>query len=208
MIKRLISIFAALFAAIALFAQTPEEIIARMNQETDRFDKEGVSMVMDMKIPLLGTFSTKMYTLGDKYKGVLDVKGNVTQIWSDNVTTWSYDEAKNELTITNASPSEDNKAESNVQTLNGITDGYDVNLKKETDEAWYFVCTKNKANTKKDDPKKMDLVVSKSTYLPLSTSIKEKGVTVTLRDFSLGIKEEDVTFDPSMYANAVVIDKR
>lgn len=206
--RALISIFASLFVASALFAQTPEEIIARMDQETNRFDKEGVSMVMDMKIPILGTFSTTMYTLGEKYKGVIDVKGNVTQIWSDGVTTWSHDAAKNELTITNATPSEDNKAESNVKTLNGITEGYDVKMKKETDEAWYFICTKSKSNTKKDDPKKMDLVISKSTYLPLSTSIKEKGITITMRDFSIGVTEEEVTFDPSRYADATIIDKR
>lgn len=100
-------------------------------------------------IPFLGTFSTQMYTLGDKYKGVIDVKGETAITWSDGVTNWDYDASKNELTIKNAKRSD---AEGSMSALNGITEGYDVKLKKETDEAWYFVCTKLKTNTKKDDP--------------------------------------------------------
>ncbi len=42
-------------AATALLAQTPEEIIARMDRETDRFEAEGFSMVMEIKVSLLGS---------------------------------------------------------------------------------------------------------------------------------------------------------
>jgi len=206
--KVLFSLFATLLAASALLAQTPEEILAKMNQECARFDTEGFSVVMDMKLPLLGTYTTQMYSLGDKFKGVVDVKGDISIMWSDGLTDWDYDVSKNELTITNAKPSEDTEAEGNVKALKNVTEGYDVKLKKETAEAWYFVCTKSKTNTNKDDPKKMDLVVSKTTYLPISTSIKEKGVRVTMRDFAIGVSEEQVTFDPAKYADAKIIDKR
>ena len=207
--KFLVTLFATLIAASTLLAQTPEEIVAKMNQECTRFDTEGVSMVMDMKLPILGTYSTQMYILGDKSKAVLDVKGDVSIIWSDNITDWDYDVSKNELTIKPANPSDKNEdAGDNVNALKNVTEGYDVKLKKETDEAWYFVCTKSKDNTNKDDPKKMDLVVSKATYLPVSHSVKEKGVTVTLRNFAIGVTEEQVTFDPAKYANAKIIDKR
>ena len=207
--KILISFFTVILAACSLLAQTPEEILAKMNQECARFDTEGVSMVMDMKLPILGTYSTQMYILGDKSKAVLDVKGDVSIIWSDNITDWDYDVSKNELTIKPANPSDENEdAGDNVNALKNVTEGYDVKLKKETDEAWYFVCTKSKDNTNKDDPKKMDLVVSKATFLPVSHSVKEKGVTVTLRNFAIGVTEEQVTFDPAKYANAKIIDKR
>ena len=206
--KILVSLFATLLAASTLLAQTPDEIVAKMNQECDRFDTEGVYMVMDMKLPILGTFSTQMYTLGDKFKGVVNAKGETSIMWSDSITDWDYDVSKNELTITNAKPSEDTEADDNVKVLKNVTEGYDVKLKKETAEAWYFVCTKSKDNTNKDDPKKMDLVVSKTTYLPISTTVKEKGVTVTMRDFAIGVTEEQVTFDPAKYANAKIIDKR
>lgn len=200
-----ISLLAALLTAITLFAQTPEEIIARMDEQTARFDQEGISMVMDMKIPLLGTFSTKMFTLGDKYKAVLDIKGSKVITWSDGTTDWDYDESKNELTISEARSSD---AEDSMSSLYGITEGYDVKLKKETAEAWYFQCTKSKTNTKNDDPKKMDLVVSKANYLPISHSVTMKGVTVTLHDFVMGITEDEVSFDQSQYSNAKIIDKR
>ena len=206
--KVLFSLFAMVFAASALLAQTQEEILAKMNQECDRFETEGFSVVMDMKLPILGTFSTQMYTLGDKFKGVVKAKGETSIMWSDGITDWDYDVSKNELTITNAKPSEDTEADDNVKVLKNVTEGYDVKLKKETADAWYFVCTKSKDNTNKDDPKKMDLVVSKATYLPVSTTIKEKGVTVTMRDFAVGVTEEEVSFDPAKYASAKVIDKR
>ena len=203
--KVFISILAALLTATALFAQTPEEVIARMDQETARFDTEGFSMVMEMRIPLLGTFPTQMYTLGKKYKAIIEIKGKKAITWSDGVTDWDYDASKNELTITNATSSD---AEDSMASLSGITAGYDVKFKKETADAWHILCTKSKTNTNKDDPKKMDLVVSKATYLPISHSITIKGVTVTLRDFVLGVTEEQVTFDPSKYADAKIIDKR
>lgn len=205
--KILFSLFAVLLAASAL-AQTTEEILAKMNQECTRFDTEGFYVVMDMKLPILGTFSTQMYSLGNKFKGVVNVKGDMSIMWSDGLTDWDYDASKNELTIKHATPSKDTEAEGNVKMLKNITEGYDVKLKKETAEAWYFVCTKSKTNTNKDDPKKMDLVVSKATYLPISTTVKEKGVAVTMRDFAIGVTEEQVTFDPAKYANAKIVDQR
>lgn len=203
--KVFIGIIAALVSAVALFAQTSEEIVARMDQETARFDKEGVSMVMDMKIPVLGTYSTQMYTLGKKYKATLSIKGQTIITWSDGVTDWDYDSSKNQITINKAKSSD---AEDSMSALSGITEGYDVTLKKETADAWYLLCSKSKTNTNKDDPKKMDLVVSKSTFLPISHSVTMKGVTVTLHSFNLGVTEDEVTFDPSQYADAKIIDQR
>lgn len=71
-----------------------------------------------------------------------------------------------------------------------------------------FVCTKSKNNTKKDDPKKINLVISKITYLPVSVSVSEKGVNITMRDFAIGVTEEQIRFDPSKYQNAKIVDKR
>ena len=150
-----------------------------------------------------------MYTLGDKYKAILEVKGKKVITWSDGITDWDYDEPNNEITITRADPSgSDTGAEGSLSALDGITDGYDVKLKKETADAWYFHYTKSKTNPKKDDPKAMDLVVSKTTYLPISTSISEKGVKVTLHDFVVGVTEKDVTFNLSDFPKAKITDKR
>ena len=206
--KIIFCILTAMIAATALFAQTTEEIIARMDEQTERFTPEGFSMVMEIKIPLIGTIGTTTYILGDKYKLVTEVKGDEVMYWSDSVTDWEYDAPKNEVTITNGNNTKANQAESNVQMLKGVTDGYDVRLRSETDEVWNFRCTKSRTNTNKDDPRTMDLVVAKGSYLPVSLKTTLKGVTVTLRDFAVGVTEEEVTFDPSKFANARIIDKR
>ncbi|MBQ5943143.1 MAG: hypothetical protein IJL61_00285 [Bacteroidales bacterium] len=207
--KILISLLSVLLlTAASVWAQTPQEIIARMDQEKSRFDKEGFSMVMEMKLPLLGTFSTKVFSLGDKYKMLATVKDKQAVNWSDGVTDWEYDASKNEITVKNAKPHEKTQAEDNAGVLDSVTEGYDVKLTKETDKAWYFYCKKSKTNKNKDDPKAIDLVVSKATYLPISTSVKEKGITITLRDFSVGVSDEEVTFNPADYPDAKIIDQR
>lgn len=206
--KTIITLFAVLMAATTIWAQTPEEIIAKMDQEVARFEKEGVNVIMDIRIPLLGTYSTEMHILGNLYKAILNVKDKTVITWSDSITTWDYDSSENQLTISPAKKTEDTEAKSNMKMLDGVTEGYDVKLKKETDQAWEFVCTKSKTNTKKDDPKKMNLIVSKTTYLPISVSVSEKGVKITMRDFAIGVTEESVRFDSSKYQNAKIVDKR
>lgn len=192
---------------MSLFAQTSEEILARMEQQTERFDKEGCTMVMDVKIPILGTFSTKMYLLGEKSRSTTAIRGMEIITWTDSTTDWTYDSAKNEITIEKLKSSGESDAD-NVKMLDGITEGYDVKLKKEDAQAWYFRCTKLKSNPSKDDPKAMDLTVSKSTYLPVSLKVSEKGATVTMRDFTVGATEKDVTFNAADYPSAKIIDKR
>ena len=92
--------------------------------------------------------------------------------------------------------------------FSGVADGYDVSIKKDTDRAWYIQCKKSKTNTNKDDPKNMEIVVAKGTYMPVSLSAKMSGVTMTMKDISYGVKEADVTFDISKFPNATVVDKR
>lgn len=198
----------ALLASTALSAQTPEEILARMDRETDRFDAEGFSMVMEIRLPILGAFATTVYTRGDKYKMVTTVKDETVINWSDGVTDWQYEPSKNEVTIEPRKAGTTSDAESNKKMIDSVTQGYDVRLKGQTDEVWQFRCTKSRDNTDKDDPKNMDLVVSKSTYLPVSIKASMHGVTVTLRDFGVGIDEKDITFDPAQYPDAKITDKR
>ena len=93
--KLLFALFAVLFASASLFAQTTEEILARMDRETERFDQEGVSFVMELKIPLLGTVPSAVYMRGDKYKAVVNVKENASVSWSDGITEWDYNSSKN-----------------------------------------------------------------------------------------------------------------
>ena len=205
--KILFTLMAALFAATALSAQTAEEIIARMDQETDRFPAEGSFFTMEIKMPIVGTVATDVYILGDKYKMDADIKGNRVLHWSDGVTEWDYDTSKREIVITNAKPSE-SQAQNNMKVLRSAAEGYDVKLTKETDEAWYIRCTKSKTNTVKDDPKKMELVISKETYLPITTKAGTGLVTVSMNNMRVGVTEEEVTFRPEDFPGVRIVDQR
>jgi outer membrane lipoprotein-sorting protein len=127
--------------------------------------------------------------------------------WDDGTTSWTYDADKNELEIEDSKPSTKSD-EGDAEMFKGVTDGYDVSIKKETDDAWHIHCKKSKTNKEKDDPKNMDIVVAKGTYFPKSLSAKMSGVTLVMRDIAFGVKEEDVTFDQSKYSGATIVDKR
>ena len=162
-------------------------------------------MVMDLKIPILGTTTATMYMLGDKVRTETSLLGHKLITFSDGVTEWEYESKSNELTIKKA-PADDSSPE--AEMFEGITDGYDVTLKNETADAWYLVCKKSKDNIDKDDPSKMDLVVSKKTYLPISLSTKMQGVRLTLRDVVVGVDEKLLDFRVEDYPDAKIIDQR
>lgn len=207
--KKLLSIIAFIaFAGIAI-AQTPEEIISRMEAEMAKHDeKEGLAMTMDMKIPILGTFSSRTYTLGDKYRIEVSEDGKQTISWSDGKTDWTYSSEKNEIEIKKHEVKEKTETEGDAKLFSGITDGYDVKLDKETSDSWQFLCKRSKSNPDKDAPKKMTLIVAKGTYMPISLSAKVSAITITMRDLSYGVTEEQVTFNPKNYPTATIVDKR
>ena len=208
--KKLISILLAGVAAMTLsLAQTPQEIVARMDEVMNRADSEKIGFTMDMKIPFIGTFSTTALTWGEKMRmeGKNDGKHIIT--WYDAKTQWEYNVHENVIRIKNrAEKKEESAEEKNLKMLRSATDGYDLKLTKETDNAWYFRCKKNRSNPRKDDPKRMDLVVEKGSYKPLSMSTGSMGLTVTIRDLVFDVTEEQVTFNPSDYPDAQVIDER
>ena len=205
--KIFITLLTALLAAFALSAQTAQEIVARMDQETERFTEEGVSFIMEIKMPIVGTVATDILMLGDKYKFSSNVKGKRIVYWSDGVSDWEYDTSENEIVITKAKPSE-SQAEEKVKMLKSVTEGYDVKLVKETEDAWFLRCTKSKTNTVKDDPKRMDMEISKETYLPIGHKAGTGLVTVTMRNMRVGVTEEEVTFNPADFPGVRIIDNR
>ncbi len=207
--KKLFSIIAFIAMAAVAVAQTPEEIISRMEAEMAKHDeKEGLAMTLEMKIPILGTFSSRNYTLGDKYRIEVSKDGKQTITWSDGQTDWNYDSEKNQVEIKKHEVKEKTETEGDAKMFNGITDGYDVKLDKETSDTWQFLCKRSKSNPDKDAPKKMTLIVAKGTYWPVSLSASVSLMTITMRDLSYGVTEEQVTFNPKDYPNATIVDKR
>ena len=207
--KKLFSIIAFIAMAAVAVAQTPEEIISRMEAEMAKHDeKEGLAMTLEMKIPILGTFSSRNYTLGDKYRIEVSEDGKQTITWSDGQTDWNYDSEKNQVEIKKHEVKEKTETEGDAKMFNGITDGYDVKLDKETSDTWQFLCKRSRSNPDKDAPKRMTLVVAKGTYMPVSLSASVSLMTITMRDLSYGVTEEQVTFNPEDYPNATIVDKR
>ena len=205
--KRLIFFLAAVSFAFVAFAQTPEEIFARMEAEIDKHEHEGVVMTVDVKVPLLGTMSTKVHSLDDKTRMEVTMKGFQFITWDNGVTEWTYNSKTDEIEIKKVG-AKNSEPEGDVGMFEGLTDGYDITLKKETADTWYFVCKKSKHNSDKDAPKTIDLVVAKRTYYPVSLKTTISGVTMTLHDISFGVTEKHVTFNPKDYPTAKIVDKR
>ena len=208
--KILITIAAAWAFALTAMAQTPEEIINGMEAATNRAETEGLSMAMDIKIPILGTQTSTTYILGDKVKTEMTLMKTQYIMYEDETTEWEYDSSKNKITIKSfeKGTSKSSEAEENLSLFDGITQEYDVKLDKETADAWYIRCDKKKTCTEKDAPKRMDLVIAKKDYMPISLSTTISGVKMTIRDVKLGVKEEDVTFNINDFPGAVIEDQR
>lgn len=195
-------------APMNLHAQTPEEVVELMNTEFRKGDSLGMSFDFAMSIPILGEFRSTNYTLGDKLRIELLVKGNKVTSWNDGITEWEYDPEKNEVKITNAKPREKSNS-GDTGLVTGVADGYDLSFDRKTnDQVWYIVCKKNKSNKDKDDPKRIDLAVSKADYSTIYMKTKAKGIGISMENFKIGVTEEEVTFNPADYPNAKIIDER
>lgn len=205
--KRILSFVSLLLFTLVAFAQTPEEIAARMEEEMDKHEKEGMIMNIDIKIPILGTLSTKTYFLGERTRMEANAKGHLIVTWMDETTSWEYNTKDNEVII-EALKSTGEKEKSDAEMFDGITEGYDVTLKSETASEWHLRCRRSKTNKDKDSPKNMDLVVAKGTYYPVSLKASMRGVTMTIRNISFGVTEKQVTFNPADYPTAKITDKR
>ena len=204
--KKLVLAFMAVLAAVvAAVAQTPKEIVDRMEATMNAHEKEGVIMTVDLKLLIVGTTTSKSYMLGDKTRVEMKMMGVQIITWSDGEKDWTYICKDNTLTIEKSKG--DASEAGDTEMFSGITDGYDVTLKKETADAWYFLCKKSKRNKEKDDPKTIDLVISKKNYYPLSLKASVSGMTMTMREISFGVTEADVTCDPSKFPGVKIIRK-
>jgi len=208
--KKILYILVTLvLSSVSVFAQTPEEIIAQMDQVMEKHEaKDGFAMVMEMKIPILGTFASAVKSWGDKMRMEIDVKGEQMITYIDGDTEWDYNVKEKVIKIKKRDVTKKSKEEENMKMFQSATEGYDVSISKETDKAWFLRCKKNRSNTNKDDPKNMDLVIAKGTYMPISLSAKVSGITITMRDLDFNVTEKDVTFNQADYPGVKVVDER
>ena len=207
--KRFFALLTALTLAVAAYAQTAEEIVAKMDAAMEQVSAEnGFRMTMDIKIPILGTMSSDAWSLGDKMRLEANMMGKKLVTWQDGQTEWTYDSSENTITIENQDKTKKSDEKENMKMFQSATEGYDVSIAKETSSAWTIKCKKNRFNTNKDDPKNMEIVIAKDTYYPMSLSAKVDLVTVTMRNLKFNVTEEEVTFNKADYPGATIIDKR
>ena len=206
--RRFIALLAACTLAVAAFAQTPEEIIDRMEDVMGKLEVDGVVMTMDIKIPILGTVSSKAWNRGEKTRIEAKVADMRVVTFIDGDTEWEYNSKENKVRIKHHDTSKESQEESNAKLFDAVTEGYDVFLDKETATEWHIRAKKNKSNPNKDDPKTIDLVIAKDTYYPVSLTAKVSALTVTMRDLGFNVTEKQVTFNPADYPGATIIDER
>ena len=103
--KKLFALIAGLLIGLAGFAQSAEEILSRMEKTMDGREDDGLIMTIDIKIPVLGTMSTKTWSVGDKMRMELSTMGENATTWVDNASniSWTYDSGKNTVTIDDTS---------------------------------------------------------------------------------------------------------
>ena len=207
--KRFFALLTALTLVVAAYAQTAEEIVAKMDAAMEQVSAEnGFRMTMDLKIPILGTMSSDAWSLGDKMRLEAQMMGKKLVTWQDGQTEWTYDAGENTITIENQDKTKKSDEKENMKMFQSATEGYDVSVAKENADSWTIKCKKNRSNTNKDDPKNMEIVVAKGTYYPMSLSAKVDMVTVTLRNLQFNVSEKDVIFNKADYPGATIIDKR
>ena len=207
--KRLLFLLSALLCALSAAAQTPEEILSRMEQELQTRQKEGVYMVVDARIPIVGTISTKTWMRDQKSRTEAKMMGVQMITWMADSTVWSYNTKKNEVEIETHHVTEKSDSDADISLFSGILEGYDVSLQKETPDEWHLRCLRRKTpDEDKDSPKTMTLIVSKADFRPVSLSFKTAGISASMHSITFGVPLSKVTFNSADYPDAKIIDKR
>ena len=97
--KLVLAFMAVLVSVVAAVAQTPKEIVDRMEATMNAHEKEGVIMTVDLKLLIVGTTTSKSYMLGDKTRVEMKMMGVQIITWSDGEKDWTYISKDNTLTI-------------------------------------------------------------------------------------------------------------
>lgn len=202
----------ALVWAMAAFSQTGAEIIDRMNERINSRSGDGISLVVDVKVPVLGAIATKTAVLGEKRRLDVKMKEHNVITFSEKDTIWIYTEETNSIIISNdsvmAQSKSSNQGGMNVDIFGDLTEGYDITIKSQNLVKWELACKRKKSNKDDDSPKNMTLEVRKETYEPISMSTKMMGINCTMHDFKFGISEKEVTFNEADFPGVTIVDQR
>ena len=210
--KKTLCLLFALVWAMAAFSQTGAEIIDRMNERINSRAGDGISLIVDVKVPVLGAIATKTAVLGEKRRLDVKMKEHNVITFSEKDTIWIYTEETNSIIISNdsvmAQSKSSNQGGMNVDMFGDLTEGYDITIKSQNLVKWELACKRKKSNKDDDSPKNMTLEVRKETYEPISMSTKMMGINCTMHDFKFGISEKEVTFNEADFPGVTIVDQR
>lgn len=208
--KKILSLLAALACATAVLAQTPQQIIDRMNEKMNSLEPTGIALELEVRVPVIGTITSRVWSLGGKQKTISTIGKKKQVEWIDGRTEWFYDPKDNIVSITEreVKDTDAGTTDNHLGLFEDLTQGYDFSIKEESAEVWVITCTKSKSNEDKEAPKKMELVVRKSDYHPTSLDTRMSGIRLSLRDFRFGLTDKDVTFNPAECPGATIKDHR
>ena len=153
--KILCTVFAFVWA-LSSFAQTGLEIVNRMNEMLASHESDGNIFYIDIKMPIVGSITTKTMSLGDKARMEFNVSEINVITYMDQTTQWMYTPGNNEVIITGATAKSNNPAVDSAMDMgmfDDIADGYDISIKSENLVKWELACKKKKKNPDKDAPK-------------------------------------------------------
>ena len=212
--KRILCFAIAFLWATITFAQTGLEIVNRMNERISSLKDKGLSVNVDINVPVVGLVTTRTWVLGDKRRLDVNMKGHDIITFNDGKTNWVYMSESNSLIITNdtiaamVAQGQNSKGSMDVDMFGDIAGGYDVTIKSENLVKWELLCKKKKSNDDDDSPKKITLEVRKDSYDPISMSTKMMGITMTMSNFKFSVTEKDVTFNEADFPGIKITDQR
>lgn len=193
------------------FAQTGQEIVDRMNQMMSDRKADGICVSVDVKIPILGTVTTKTYSLGNKKRLEIETSEINTITFIDDTLQWTYIPGSSEVALTNikvGNANASNEPGMDVGMFDDIPEGYDITIKSQNSVKWELLCKRKKSNKDDDSPKTITLEVRKDTYEPISMSTKIMGINCTMHHFIFGVSESKVTFNLDDFPGVTINDQR
>ena len=207
--KRLLCFAIAFLSATVTFAQTGLEIVTRMNQRMSDRQSEGMCMSADVKIPVMGTVTTRTYAYGNKRRMEVESSKINTITFIDDTLQWTYVKGSSEVVLTNLNIG---KRSDNPGTDTGmfddIPDAYDITIKSQNAVKWELQCKRKKNIDDDDYPKHLTLEVRKETFEPISMNFKVMGISMSMHHIIFGIPESKVTFNPDDFPGVTVSDQR
>ena len=207
--KRFLCFAIAFLSATVAFAQTGLEIVTRMNQRMSDRQSEGMCMSADVKIPVMGTVTTKTYAYGNKRRMDVESSKINTITFIDDTLQWTYVKGSTEVVLTNLNIG---KRSDNPGTDTGmfddIPDAYDITIKSQNAVKWELQCKRKKNIDDDDYPKHLTLEVRKETFEPISMNFKVMGISMSMHHIIFGIPESKVTFNPDDFPGVTVSDQR